>query len=186
MKKIRIHGRGGQGVVTAAELIALAAFYDGLNSQAFPVFGVERTGAPISSFARIAKEKILSKEQIYNPDIIIVQDPTLLNEKGTLNGVKENTLLIVNSEKNSQEIWEAIDKKVNKKNIYQAPGTKFALEVIGKNIVNTVTLGIFARHSQLISLNSLQKAIKERFKDKGEKVINKNCQAIKLAYNYEK
>ncbi len=184
MIKIRIHGRGGQGVVTAAELIALAAFYDGLKSQAFPVFGVERTGAPIQSFARISKEKILSKEQIYQPDIIIVQDPTLLSAKDTLSGFKDNTILILNSEKTIDNIYEIINKKIKKEQIYKAPATKIALEVIGQNIVNTVTLGIFARHSNIITLNSLLKAIEEKFKDKGEKIINKNCQAIKLAYNY--
>ncbi len=186
MIKIRIHGRGGQGVVTAAELIALSAFYDGYKSQAFPVFGVERTGAPIQSFVRISKEKILSKEQIYLPDIIIVQDPTLLSAKDTLSGSNENTKLIVNTEKTIDEIFEIINKKIKKENIYKAPATKIALEIIGQNIVNTVTLGIFARHSNIISLKSLMQAINEKFKDKGEKIINKNCQAIKLVYNYEK
>jgi pyruvate ferredoxin oxidoreductase gamma subunit len=186
MIKIRIHGRGGQGVVSAAELIALAAFYDGFKSQAFPVFGVERTGAPIQSFVRISKEKILSKEQIYQPDIIIVQDPTLLNAKDTLSGAKEKTKLIVNSEKTCDEIFQIIKKKIKIENIYKAPATKIALEIIGQNIVNTVTLGIFARHSQIISLKSLLRAINEKFKDKGKKIIDKNCQAIKIVYNYEK
>ncbi len=184
MIKIRIHGRGGQGVVTAAEIIALAAFYDGLKSQAFPVFGVERTGAPIQSFVRISKEKILSKEQIYQPDIIIVQDPTLISAKETLSGSKETSILILNSEKPLDNIYKIINRKIKKEQIYKAPATKIALEVIGQNIVNTVTLGIFARYSNLITLNSLLKAIKEKFKDKGEKIINKNCQAIKLAYHY--
>jgi len=184
MIKIRIHGRGGQGVVTAAELIALAAFYDGLKSQAFPVFGVERTGAPIQSFARISKEKILSKEQIYQPDIIIVQDPTLLGAKETLSGFKDNTILIVNSEKTIDDIYQITNEKIKKEQIYKAPATKIALEIIGQNIANTVTLGIFSRHTKLISLKSLFKAINEKFKDKGEKIINKNCQAIKLAYHY--
>lgn len=186
MIKIRIHGRGGQGVVTAAELIALAAFYDGLKSQAFPVFGVERTGAPIQSYVRLAKEKILSKEQIYHPDIIIVQDPTLLGEDDTLSGTKKDTQLIINSEKSGQEIEKIIKSKIKEENISSTPATKIALEVIGKNIVNTVTLGIFARHTKLISLASLNKAVKEKFSEKSQKIINENCQAIKLAYNYEK
>lgn len=185
MIKIRIHGRGGQGVVTAAELIALAAFSQGLESQAFPVFGVERTGAPIQSFVRIAKQKINSKAQIYKPDIIIIQDPTLLNLADTLNGTNNNTILIINSEKNAKEIYELINKKIDLKNIYCAPATNIAIKIIGKNIVNTVTLGIFAKATKLISLNSLLKAIQIKFKDKDEKLIKKNCQAIKLAYDYK-
>ena len=78
MEEIRIHGRGGQGVVTAAELIAMAAFYDGYEAQAFPNFGVERSGAPIQSFARIDKKTIITREQIYEPSILIIQDNTLL------------------------------------------------------------------------------------------------------------
>lgn len=78
MEQIRIHGRGGQGVVTAAEIIALAAFYENLKAQAFPSFGVERTGAPIQSFVRISKTPIITREQIYNPSVLIIQDASLL------------------------------------------------------------------------------------------------------------
>ncbi len=185
MVKIRIHGRGGQGVVTAAELIALAAFSQGLEAQAFPVFGVERTGAPIQSFVRLDKQIILSRAQIYQPDIIIVQDPTLLNNKDTLAGSQNQTILIVNSEKSQKEIYDIINKKIDLKNIFSAPATEIAIKTIGKNIVNTVTLGVFARATKLISLNSLLKAIQLKFKDKDKKVIDKNCQATKLAYYHK-
>ena len=90
MKEIRIHGRGGQGSVTAAELLAQAAFKDGKYSQAFPAFGVERRGAPVQAFARIADEKILTRAQVYFPDIIIVQDSTLLEVVDVFSGLKDD------------------------------------------------------------------------------------------------
>ncbi len=177
MIQIRIHGRGGQGVVTAAEIIALSAFFENWQAQAFPAFGVERTGAPIQSFVRLAKQEILSKAQITKPDIIVILDPSLLNEKNTLVGANSNTIIIVNS---AQEISLPEFKKV-----YSAPASEIALKIIGKNIVNTISLGIFAKATQLISLNSLLKAIECKFKDKGKEIIKLNQTAIKLAYEYE-
>jgi pyruvate ferredoxin oxidoreductase gamma subunit len=177
MIKIRIHGRGGQGVVTAAEIIALSAFLDKWQAQAFPAFGVERTGAPIQSFVRLDKQEILSKAQISEPDIIVILDPTLLNEKNTLSGAKKETIIIINSNKK-------IDIS-NFKKVYWAPASEIALKIIGKNIVNTVTLGIFAQATKLISLKSLLKAIEIKFKDKDKEIIKLNQTAIKLAYQYE-
>ncbi len=186
MIQIRIHGRGGQGVVTAAELIALAAFYQNWQAQAFPVFGVERTGAPIQSFARLSHEKILSKAQIYYPDIIIVQDPTLLTANDTLKGSSDKTILIVNTEKSKNQVYNLIKEKIELNNIFCAPATDIAVKTIGKNIANTVTLGIFAKATKLISLNSLTKAIQQKFADKDKNLIEKNCLAVKLAYNFSK
>lgn len=177
MIQIRIHGRGGQGVVTAAEIIALSAFKENWQAQAFPAFGVERTGAPIQSFVRLDKEEILSKAQITKPDIIIILDPSLLDEKNTLAGANSNTIIIINSAK---EISLPEFKKV-----YFAPASEIALKVIGKNIVNTVSLGIFAKATKLISLPSLLKTIEYKFKDKGKEIIKLNQTAIKLAYQYE-
>ena len=175
IKEIRIHGRGGQGVVTAAELIAMAAFYDGYQSQAFPNFGVERTGAPIQSYARISSDNILTREQIYKPDFLIIQDSSLLDTEDVLKGANENTIIIVNAEENR---W----KKLDNRKVFLSPATEIAMNIIGKNIVNTVILGAFAKHSKLITLPSLIKAIKEKFKDKGKIIIEKNVKAITKAY----
>lgn len=175
MEQIRIHGRGGQGVVTAAELIALAAFYEGKQSQAFPSFGVERTGAPIQSFARISDKKIITREQVYRPNILIIQDPTLLNMPEIFQGIDNKTIVIINSS-------ETIKLNIETKKIFFSPATEIALKIFGKNIVNTVILGTFAKHTGLISLQSLEKAIKEKFKYKGAKIIQKNLNAIKKAY----
>ena len=177
IEQIRIHGRGGQGVVTAAELIAMAAFYDGLEAQAFPNFGVERSGAPIQSYARISKEKILTREQIYQPSVLIIQDSSLLDSNNLLTGVNNDTKIIINAKENR---WPELK---NRKNVFFSPATEIALEIIGKNIVNTVILGAFIKETKLISLNSLKKAIKEKFRDKGELIINKNIKAIEKAFN---
>lgn len=177
MKQIRIHGRGGQGVVTAAELIAIAAFKDGKEAQAFPVFGVERTGAPIESYARIDDNPIITKEQVYNPDILIIQDSSLLESVDVLKGATDKTLIIINTPKNKKEL----KIKLPPENIYTVDATKIALEIIGKNIVNTIILGAFAKNTGMVSLGSLKKAIRQKFADKKE-LIDKNIKAIEKAY----
>ncbi len=182
MTQIRIHGRGGQGVVTAAELIAIAAFHEGKQAQAFPSFGVERTGAPIEAFVRISDQPIRTREHVYRPDILIIQDSTLLATVKLTEGCSKSTKVIINT----TEAKEKINIDLPKKNIFTIDATKIALEIIGKNIVNTVILGTFAKITGLISLNSLAEAIKEKFNDKGEEIINKNIKAIKQAFNYEK
>lgn len=177
IEQIRIHGRGGQGVVTAAELIAMAAFYDGLESQAFPNFGVERSGAPIQSYARISKEKILTREQVYTPSVLIIQDSSLLDTNDLLTGTSDDTKIIINATENR---WPQLKKR---KNVFFSPATEIALEIIGKNIVNTVILGAFVKETKLISLASLKKAVRVKFKEKGDKIINKNIEAIEKVYN---
>jgi pyruvate ferredoxin oxidoreductase gamma subunit len=176
-EQIRIHGRGGQGVVTAAELIALAAFYEGYEAQAFPSFGVERTGAPIQSFVRLSQEPIITREQIYEPSILIIQDSTLLETVDVFSGTTKNTLVIINSAENK---WPELNKRFKK--IYFTAATEIALEIFGKNIVNTVILGAFAKHTKLIGLESLKKAIAEKFKDKDKSIIAKNILAVTKDY----
>lgn len=177
MEQIRIHGRGGQGVVTAAELIALAAFYEGKQAQSFPNFGVERTGAPIQSYARISDQAIITREQIYSPTILVIQDATLLDSVDVLSGADKNTRVIINAGENR---W--LNLNIPTKNIYLSPATEIALHIFGKNIVNTVILGALAKFTGLISLESLKKAIAEKFRDKGQALIDKNIQAVTQAY----
>ncbi len=177
MEQIRIHGRGGQGVVTAAELIALAAFYDGWEAQAFPSFGVERTGAPIQSFARISDQPIVTREQIYEPTILIIQDSSLLGSVDVFTGCRRETLVIINAKENK---WPELAARFDR--VYFSPATEIALTIFGKNIVNTVILGAVAKDAKIISLGALKKAIKEKFAAKGEKVIAQNIKAIEKAY----
>lgn len=178
MFQIRIHGRGGQGVVTAAELIAIAAFKDGHISQAFPSFGVERTGAPVEAFARINDKIIRTREQVYKPDFLIIQDATLLSSVNVFNGCDKNTKVIINTPKSASELNLALPLK----NIFTVNASGIAMEIIGKNIMNTVVLGAFAKATKLISLNSLKEAIREKFAEKGEEIITKNIKAIEKAY----
>lgn len=177
MKQIRIHGRGGQGVVTAAELIAIAAFNDGHEAQAFPHFGVERTGAPIEAFARIDDRPIRTREHVYNPDILVIQDPSLLGVVDVAAGCHSETKIVLNSSLEKQDI------KLPQENLFVIDATSIALKILGKNIVNTTILGALAKAEELISLEGLIKAIEQKFKGKSKKLIADNIKAVKLAYN---
>jgi pyruvate ferredoxin oxidoreductase gamma subunit len=181
MEQIRIHGRGGQGVVTAAELIAIAAFYDGKEAAAFPNFGVERTGAPIQAFARIGATPIITREQVYEPTILIIQDATLIQTVDIFYGTTKKTTVIINAKTNK---WSELTKRFPK--LYFTAATEIALEIFGKNIVNTVILGALAKHTGVISLNSLKKAITEKFKDKDLSIIAKNILAVTKDYEEKK
>ncbi len=176
MLEIRIHGRGGQGTVTAAELIATAAFYDGQFSQAFPSFGVERRGAPVEAYARIDDKFIRTRSQVYQPDFIIIQDPTLIGSIDVLEGAKKNTLVIVNTTKSPAEL--GLGKEVKVKTI---AATELANKILGKPIINTILLGAWAGASGLVKLESLKKAILERFP--GE-LGEKNFEAAEMAYRH--
>jgi len=173
MKEIRIHGRGGQGSVTAAELLAVAAFADGKFSQAFPAFGVERRGAPVQAFTRISDSTIRLRSQIYEPDYVIVQDPTLLEVVDIASGAKDGGIILINTE----FAPETFDLKTKAK-IMTVDATRIALEVIGRPIVNTVLLGAFAGATGEINQKSIQDAVKERFPGK---VGEKNAEAIQKA-----
>jgi 2-oxoacid:acceptor oxidoreductase gamma subunit (pyruvate/2-ketoisovalerate family) len=180
MIQIRIHGRGGQGVVTSAELIAIAAFKAGKEAQAFPSFGVERTGAPVEAYARIDTKPIRIREQIYHPDIIMVQDETLIGAVDVTKGHDLRTKIIVNSGKTPQEIAQKLNIPV--KNIYTFDATKLALQIFKKNITNTLMLAAFAKITGMISLDELRHAIIEKFGEKGEEIIKKNILSIEKAY----
>lgn len=181
MFQIRIHGRGGQGVVTAAELIAIAAFKSGKQAQAFPSFGVERTGAPIEAYARIDDKPIRTREHIYAPDVLIIQDASLLGSVDVAHGAANKTLMIINTAKTKEQLKQ-FKIGLPEKNIYLIDATKIALEIIGKNIVNTVILGAFAKTTGLVSLDALKKAIEEKFREKGREITDKNIKAIEEAY----
>ncbi|MGZ5521058.1 MAG: pyruvate ferredoxin oxidoreductase subunit gamma, partial [Halobacteriota archaeon] len=161
MKEVRIHGRGGQGSVTAAELLAVAAFEDGQFSQAFPFFGVERRGAPVTAFARLSDKKIRLRSQIYEPDYVIVQDATLISAVDVTAGLKPNGIVIVNSEKSAEDV--GLDAGIDVRTI---DATGIALDIIGRPIVNTTLLGAFAGATGEISIDSIKQAVLARFPGK--------------------
>jgi pyruvate ferredoxin oxidoreductase gamma subunit len=170
--EIRIHGRGGQGSVTAAELIAQAAFYEGRYSQAFPNFGVERRGAPVEAFARISDHPIRLRAQVYAPDFVIVQDPTLLNAVDVFSGLKAGGGVLINS--------EHVDLGgVPTKNCHIIPVTKLAIEILGRPVANTGLLAAFAKITGLIKFDSLERAVREQFADKPD-LIDKNIELMKV------
>jgi len=174
VKEVRIHGRGGQGSVTAAELLAVAAFEDGKYSQAFPFFGVERRGAPVTAFARLSEKKIRLRSQIYEPDYVIVQDATLISAVDVTAGLKPAGIVIVNSEKSAEGI--GLDAEIDVRII---DATAIALEIIGRPIVNTTLLGAFAGATGEISMESIKRSVLARFPGK---VGELNVRAAEKAY----
>jgi len=178
MKEIRIHGRGGQGAVTAAELLAASAFHDGKYSQSFPSFGSERKGAPVMSFARVDDKKIRTRAQILSPDYLIVQDPTLIGVVDVLHGLSGDGLVVVNTAKSADEL--GLDTKAK---VITVDATNIAVEELGKPIPNTVMIGAFAGATGLVTIDSVEKAVKHRFEgDLGEK----NAKACRRAFNEAK
>ncbi|MCK9313133.1 MAG: pyruvate ferredoxin oxidoreductase subunit gamma [Methanocorpusculum sp.] len=173
MRELRIHGRGGQGSVTAAELIATAAFTAGVYSQAFPAFGVERRGAPVQAFVRFSDEKIRLRSQIYEPDYIIVQDSTLIHDVNVFAGMSAGGIAIINTEKDLKyNLPEGVK-------LITIDATKIAMEEIGRPITNTTLMGAFAAASGEITLDALEGAIRSRFDGK---LADTNVSAAKRAY----
>lgn len=151
MHEIRIHGRGGQGAVTAASLLAKAAGLDGKYAQGFPAFGVERRGAPVKAFARISDRPITLRSQVYHPDYIIVLDPSLMGLPEITQGLKRDSVMVVNGRAPGGGGRKA----------YGMDATSLALEILGRDIVNTAMLGVFAKASGLVSIGSVLRAIDE-------------------------
>jgi pyruvate ferredoxin oxidoreductase gamma subunit len=180
MFQVRIHGRGGQGVVTAAELLSVAAFLEGAHAQAFPSFGSERTGAPVTSFCRIDDKEIRLREPILEPDALIVQDPTLFNAIDVFQGLKPNGYLLVNTNKNFDELHLAnVAARLPQGHARVVPATELALKHIGRPFPNAVLLGAFAALSGIVQLNSVTTAIRQTFSGK---LGDANVAAASAAY----
>ena len=175
MVEVRFHGRGGQGAVTAAELLAVAVAEQNKNSQSFPVFGVERRGAPVTSYCRISDKPIRVHQPITNPDVVVVLDATLMDSVNIFEGVPNGGKIIINSKKpkSGLKLEDGFD-------VYVVDATTIALEIIGKPIVNTALLGAFSKvMGDVVSLDNIKKAIEGRFKDE---LLNNNLLAIDKCY----
>ena len=181
MFQIRIHGRGGQGVVTAAEMLSIAAFEEGRHAQAFPSFGSERTGAPVVAFCRIADHEIRLREPIMAPDALVIQDPTLLHQVDVFAGLKKGGYILINTNKSFEELgladyvrdWPA-DR------LLTVSATDIARKHVGRPVPNVPLLGGFAAASGLIQLESVIKAIHRKF---GGKIAEGNIAAATEAFN---
>ena len=164
MLQIRIHGRGGQGVVTAAELLAVAAFEQGRYAQAFPSFGSERTGAPVVAFCRIDDREIRVREPIVAPDVLIVQDPTLLHQVDVFQGLQPDGWVLINSRRSFDELGVGeIAQRFRHERLATVPATEIALRHLGRPLPNAVLLGGFAALSGLVGLDAVAHALRERF-----------------------
>ena len=164
MFQVRIHGRGGQGVVTGAEMLSVAAFLGGKHAQAFPSFGSERTGAPVVAFCRIADAPIRLREPIMEPDALIIQDPTLLHQVDVFSGVKRDGYILINTAKSFDALGIGdFVKGFRPERLLTVPATELALKHVGRPVPNAALLGAFAALGGLITLDAVQSAIEGRF-----------------------
>lgn len=157
MINVTFYGRGGQGVVTSAEVLAVAASFDNKFGQAIPSFGPERTGAPVVAFCRIDTKPIVVYQQVYHPDIVVVLDPSLIGIVDVSKGLKEGGHIIINS--------RPFDFKCQKGSVHFIDALPIAMEKIGKPFVNTAVLGAVSKIAGIVSLDALKKAIAQRFPD---------------------
>jgi pyruvate ferredoxin oxidoreductase gamma subunit len=167
MLQIRFHGRGGQGVVTAAELLAIAAFEQGRHAQAFPSFGSERTGAPVVAFCRIDDREIRLREPILAPDVLIIQDPTLLHQVDVFQGLQPDGYVLINSKRSFDDLGVGeIAKRFRRERLLTVAATEIALKHLGRPLPNAVLLGGFAALTGLVTLDAVAHAIRAKFSGK--------------------
>jgi 2-oxoacid:acceptor oxidoreductase gamma subunit (pyruvate/2-ketoisovalerate family) len=159
MKEIRLHGRGGQGVVKSAQTIVETIVDNGYYAHFIPFFGVERRGSPVFGFLRIDDKDIRIKTQVYEPEVLIIMDDSLLAMKQTFQGLREGGIVIINTNKSFDELNIPNEAGC----VYTVDATKIALETIKRNIPNTAMLGAFAKATELVDWPSLQKHIKANF-----------------------
>ncbi len=175
MIEVRIHGRGGQGAVTSAELLALAAIGEGKYAQAFPSFGPERRGAPVQAFVRVNDKPIRVRAEVKQPDVVAVLDPGLLDIVDVTGGLKDSGTIIVNTKKTAQEIKS---KFGNQWRVAVVDASTIARETIGVAIVNTTMIGAILQVTGMINMASLEEPLMHRFGPRA----GSNLQACKKAY----
>ncbi|MFO7726714.1 MAG: pyruvate ferredoxin oxidoreductase subunit gamma [Desulfonatronovibrio sp.] len=175
MWEIRLHGRGGQGGVTSAELLARAAIARGKFAQAFPSFGPERRGAPVQAFVRVDEKKILKREKIYEPDIVLVLDHSLLEVVDVAEGLKNDGIVVVNSPQSNKELKE----KYGWPRVASVNATKIAMDILSVPITNTTMLGALLKASGIMEAEDMQEVIQDRF---GTKLGPKNFKALSKAF----
>jgi pyruvate ferredoxin oxidoreductase gamma subunit len=176
MIEIRFHGRGGQGAVTSAELMAQTAIARGKYAQAFPSFGPERRGAPVTSFLRISDKPIRVREKVYEPDVVVVLDPTVMKVTKVDSGLKAEGHLLVNTHRTPAEIREEFGFK---QKIATLDAMSIALELLGVPITNTVMLGVFAKVLGEATPEDVREPFINRF---GDRLAAKNQAAFEKAY----
>jgi pyruvate ferredoxin oxidoreductase gamma subunit len=180
MFQVRIHGRGGQGVVSGAELLSVAAFLEGRYAQAFPSFGSERMGAPVMAFCRIDDKEIRLREPVMEPDALIIQDMTLLHQVDLFKGLQREGLILLNSMRSFAELGLAqFADDSSRHRVCRVPATELAQKHVGRPVPNAALLGGFAAISGEIRLESVVAAIRAKFTGK---VAEGNVAAATEAY----
>ena len=175
--EIRWHGRGGQGAVTSAELVAQAAISEDKQAHAFPSFGPERRGAPVLSFVRVSRqEPIRVRAEITEPDVVVVLDPGLLPIINVTSGLKGDGIAVINTRKQAEQIREEFG--INQ-SIATVNATKIAREILGVPITNTTMVGAVVKATEVVELDSLLEPLKQRF----GRLAERNLEAMKRAYN---
>jgi pyruvate ferredoxin oxidoreductase gamma subunit len=175
MVEIRFHGRGGQGAVTSAELTALAAIEQGKYAQAFPSFGPERRGAPVMAYVRVSEVPIRTREKIYNPDIVLVLDPSLLRIVDVSAGLKPNGLVILNTKQSAAEVREQTGVKGR---LALVDASRIAMETMRIPITNTTMLGALMKAAAILPVEALRPPVEARFGP----IAEKNLKACLRAY----
>jgi pyruvate ferredoxin oxidoreductase gamma subunit len=178
MTEVRLHGRGGQGVVSAAQLIADAAVLEGKFVQAFPEFGAERSGAPIAAYARLSDGPIEIHSLIHNPDVVIVVDRSMAYFKSTTQGLANEGYFICNFDGSPEELRSKLGLDPSVK-VVTLDATGIAIKCLGKDYPNTPMLGALLKATGIVGFESLEKVLGERFKGK---VLEGNEEALKLGF----
>jgi pyruvate ferredoxin oxidoreductase gamma subunit len=182
MFQVRIHGRGGQGVVTAAELLSVAAFREHRHAQAFPSFGSERTGAPVVAFCRIDDRPIRLREPIMAPDALIIQDPTLLHQVDVFGGLVPDGYVLINTSRSFDELGLSdFLARFRRERLHTVAATELALKHIGRPVPNAALLAGFAAASRCVSLESVNAAIRDRFP---ARIADANVAAATEAFDF--
>ncbi|NLF33887.1 MAG: pyruvate synthase [Thermoplasmatales archaeon] len=178
--ELRWHGRGGQGVVTANEILAETAISSGKYVKAFPEFGPERMGAPIRAFTRISEHPIKVHSQVYEPDIVVVLDGTLVGKVDIVGGLKKNGFVLANYAGTPKELQKALGADVE---CHTVDATAISMEEMGKPMANTAILGALTKVSPMVTYSALEDQITSKFSGKlSDKMIVKNLTALKRAY----
>lgn len=182
MTEIRWHGRGGQGTVTAAKVLADACLSGGRHVQAFPEYGPERAGAPLRAYNRISSSEIRMHCPVLHPQIVSIVDATLLDSINVAEGSVDDAIFIVNTSKDPREIREKLKAKSSQK-IFTIDATRIALDCIGKALPNAPMLGAICKATNILSLNILLEAVEKSFGKKfAQKIIDGNLEASRLGY----
>ena len=174
------HGRGGQGLVTANEILAETAIAEGKYVKAFPEFGPERMGAPIRGFTRISEQPVRVHSQVYEPDVVVIMDGTLVGKVDVTKGLKKDSIILANYAGSPKELQDALGTDVE---CHTLDAIKISIEEIGKPMVNTVMLGALVKLCPIVSYDKLEDQITTKFSGKlSDKVIVKNLSALKRGY----